>query len=512
MKKIHGAGVVRESLPDLLYDESRCEGGTPETVCYPETADDLREIITEARSRHQTITFIGAQTGTTGGAVPIEGCCAIAFSAMKRIHAVQKEPGMQPVLFCDPGVTLAEVERFLAAPGDWHDPVKGAGLLEAGKWSYMPDPTEMTAQLGGTVATNASGARSFRYGSTRDHIASLDVLLSNGASATLERLIPGGLWDRTITTDDGAVIIVPELPYRSLSIKNAAGYYNTPEMSAVDLFIGSEGTLGAISRIGIFLQRRQEIVAGLSFFPSTDAAFDFADFLRVLPEVAAIEFFDDGSLMLIDRYRDRLSEPLPPFTESARAAIYWEYTETGDNPFEDVMEVWEKELISCGSSFEETWSGFDENERTRLRHFRHALPEMINSIIAQNKQRCPTIRKVGTDSALPAALFRQAFLESITMLRECAIPFAVFGHLGNYHLHVNLLPATAGELDRSLELYGKLMAVAIEGGGTVSAEHGIGKIKKEYLARMYGPGGIAGMQRVKAALDPDGLFNPGNLF
>lgn len=512
MKKIHGAGAVRESLPDLLYDESRFECGTPETVCFPETVEDLCQIITEAHSQRQPVTFIGAQSGTTGGAVPIEGCCAIAFSAMKRIHAVQKEPGLQPVLFCDPGVTLAEIERFLDAPGEWHDPVKGAGQLEAGRWSYMPDPTEMTAQLGGTVATNASGARSFRYGPTRDHIALLEVLLSNGTGATLERLIPGAQWDRTMTTDDGTVITVPELPYRSLSIKNAAGYYNTPEMSAADLFIGSEGTLGAIARIGIFLQRRQEIVAGLSFFPSTEDAFDFADFLRVIPEVAAIEFFDDGSLTLIDRYRDRLSDPLPPFTESARAAIYWEHIETAENAFEDAMDMWEKRLIACGSSFEATWSGFDENERVRLRHFRHALPEMINSIIAHNKKSCPAIRKVGTDSALPASIFRQAFLESISMLRESFIPFAVFGHLGSYHLHVNLLPATARELDRSLELYGKLMALAVDGGGTVSAEHGIGKIKKQYLARMYGPGGIAGMQRVKAALDPEGLFNPGNLF
>ena len=92
------------------------------------------------------------------------------------------------------------------------------------------------------------------------------------------------------------------------------------------------------------------------------------------------------------------------------------------------------------------------------------------------------------------------------------ITFAAFGHLGDYHIHVNLIPSTEGELSSALTIYDQLMLLAIHNSGTVSAEHGIGKIKKKYLRAMYGDEGVAAMRSIKTALDPDGMLNPGNLF
>lgn len=512
MKNIEGPETIRQELPDILHDESRFESGTPDFVCFPESAQELREQIVKASEEEKTITFIGAQTGTTGGAVPVDGTVAIAFSGMARIHEVRWDDENHPVLVCDPGITLEAIETFLSTPDASGYSVPGSEKLECGKWFYPPDPTEMTAQLGGTIATNASGARSYRYGSTRNHIAFLDMILPSGDTITVDRYDGSDSWDAFITTDQGNRISLPVPKYESPQIKNASGYYNRQPLHPIDLFIGAEGTLGAYSRIGIRLSVRPEILSGLTFFPSSEKAFDFADFLRKEPDVAAIEFFDGGSLAFINQYRERMPAKFPVFPEGCNAAILWEHIEKEPGAFEEEMERWEEQLDVCDSSFEITWSGFDESEKERLHSFRHALPETVNSIIAENKRACADIRKIGTDSAFPAAVFREKWNEMITRIEDASLTYAAFGHLGDYHIHINLIPGTADELTVALNLYKKLMTLAIEAGGTVSAEHGIGKIKPVYLAAMYGEEGIAEMKQLKRVLDPKWLFNPGNLF
>ncbi|MBN1577872.1 MAG: FAD-binding oxidoreductase [Chitinispirillaceae bacterium] len=512
MKQIAGCARIREEIPDILHDESRFESGVPSLVCFPETIEDLQNVLSDAAAHGRGVTFIGAQTGTTGGAVPDEGTCAIAFSAMNRIRTISWEEG-KPVLVCDPGVTLDTIERFLDAPATWPYQIPGSEKLAPGAFFYPPDPTEMTAQLGGTVATNASGARSYRFGPTRSHIAWLDLVLADGDTITVRRSREGSAsWDRRLTTDRGTILTVPALPFNSPEIKNAAGYFSSATMDAVDLFIGSEGTLAAISGIGIALQPAPTILSGLTFFGSNDDAFNFADFLQKEADVAAIEFFDNGSLRFIDQYRIRLPDKIPEFPKEAKTAILWEYIEDQPGKFETIMERWEEALISCGSSFDATWSGFDDAEKERLHSFRHALPEMVNSIIAENKRSCREIRKIGTDSAFSAAEFRPAYSEMMRMIETSGLVFAAFGHLGDHHIHINLIPSTPEELSAALKLYDELMALALRHGGTVSAEHGIGKIKKKYLRAMYGEEAVAAMCRVRAALDPKGMLNPGNLF
>lgn len=514
MKWIEGADAIQKDLPDILHDESRFESGVPELVCFPTSVEELKTALGMARERGLRVTFIGAQTGTTGGAVPESGTCAIAFSGMNRIRSIDWSRGEEkPVLVCDPGVSLDMIGRFLDSPQSWPCSVPGQESLQPGAYVYSPDPTEMTAQLGGTVATNASGARSYMYGPTRAHIAWLDLVLADGRTIRSQRPCkPASHWDRTVTVDDGSIIEVPPLPYNSTGIKNASGYFNSPDMEPVDVFIGSEGTLAAIGAIGIFLDSAPDILAGLSFFCSVEGAFDFADFLRSQENVAAIEFFDTGSLRFIDRYRKRLPENFPEFPPNAASAILWEYVEKQSGDFEAVMERWESELLKAGSSFDATWSGFDASEQERLHHFRHALPEMVNSIVAGNKRYCHEIRKIGTDSSFPAAAFRAGYAEMMELIEPSGIAFAAFGHLGDNHIHINLIPSDKAALDRALDIYDKLMMVALNHKGAVSAEHGIGKIKKKYLPAMYGERGVAAMRAVKTAFDPQGLLNPGNLF
>jgi len=513
MRRVVGTDAVREFLPDLLTDESRFTSGVPTQASYPEKAAELRQVMREAAEAGRQVTLVGGQTGTTGGAVPLAGTWAIAFAELNRIEVVCWDDFTTPVLLCGPGVTLEAIQRFLANPAAWPYEVPGSEGLAPGAFCFLPDPTEATAQLGGMVSTNASGARSYRFGPIRRHVASLDLVLAGGETLSLRRTgEPSSAWTGRLVTDQGTVIDVPPLPYVSPPWKSAAGYFSARPMEPVDLFIGAEGTLAAIARVGIALAPAPSILAGLTFFAGPAAAFDFADFLRGEPALAAIEFFDRGSLRFINRGRGQLAGEFPAFPEGAGAAVLWEYVEGEGGSFEADLGRWEAALARCGASFATTWSGFDERERARLRRFRHALPEMVNRAVAENKRSCGEIRKIGTDSAFPAEAFRRSHAEMVRRIEESGLPHVVFGHLGDHHLHVNLLPRTAEELDLALRVYGDLMTVAVNGGGTVSAEHGIGKIKKRYLQALVGDAGIAAMRKVKAALDPWGMLNPGNLF
>jgi D-lactate dehydrogenase (cytochrome) len=513
MKHLIGKTIIREQLSDLLTDESRCSGGIPEEVFFPESRDDVIKALETARARQLPLTIIGGRTGITGGAVPVDGCVAVSFSSMKKIRAVIKDPAENPCLVCDPGIMLSEIEVFLQDPGAWPEKVPGAELLDGVRFFYPPDPTEMTAQLGGTVATNASGARSFRFGPTRDHVQSLSVVLASGQTATISRGTCFPVDNEFVfKTDQGSVIRIAAPSYQSKAIKNASGYYARPGMDLIDLLIGSEGTLCVFSAVTIKLCKAQEFLSGLSFFPSREMAFDFAEFLRSQPQVAAIEYFDSSALQFLAAHRRQSANEVPSFPAGKNSGILWEYTEGEPVRFEEVMETWENELARCGSSFDETWSGFDDKGLKQLKVFRHELPEQINAEIARNKTIYPSIRKISTDAAVPEDSFRPALSAQIERIEKSSLPYVAFGHLGACHLHINLLPRNDTELSEALSAYHDVMAIAIENGGTVSAEHGIGKLKKAYLKMMYGDTTIEEMKAIKKAFDPEGMLNPGNLF
>ena len=518
MRTIKDKKIIQQDFEDLLRDESGYESGVPKEIYFPESKDQLREIIKYAAQNQEKITFIGAQSGTTGGAVPVEDCIAICFSSMNRIHKIEWPNNSSPILYCDPGITLNEIAAFLRAPKDWPYYVEGSEYLGDNMYFYPPDPTETTAQLGGTVATNASGARTFRFGPTRSHIQYLSLITAGAQTVSIKR---DSIFEQengfNIHTDQGTLINIPPLTYSSPDTKNASGYYSKPQHPSkpkdlIDLFIGSEGTLACISEIGILLHHKIEFLSGLSFFDTREGAFDFADFLKTDSNCASIEYFDQSTLDLINANRTDSDNSIPEFPGNKTCAILWEYMENDLQPFESIFEIWENKLIENGSSFDETWSGFDLSEQQRLKNFRHIVPETINRLIAAAKRNCKSIRKIGTDSALSDKSFRAVYNESLKIIETANVTFASFGHLGNNHLHINLIPQNEKELSDSLRIYDSLMQLAVNNGGTVSAEHGIGKIKKNQLLRMYGPDAINQMRRVKDSLDPDWIFNPGNMF
>lgn len=528
MKVIKGKEDIRTYASDIMTDEARTRFGTPRAVYYVETPEDIAQVVTAAREEGCGVTVAGAQTGITGGAAPAEDTSVISFARMNAIKRVEQDGKNNPVLVCQPGVTLRRIDDFLLDPSG-HTNVEHGQAVQPGAWLYPPDPTEMSAQLGGTVATNASGARSFHYGATRRHIARVSMVLASGETITLcrgaHRCDNEGVM--CARTDQGSQICVPRPSYTGPGIKNASGYFSSPDMDLLDLFIGSEGTLGIFCEIGIYLSPRHETVSGLSFVSDRETAFACADMLRANEETLAIEYFDVSALEFLDTYRSRLNVALAARPRGTRCALFWELrmdtaSDQADNSAGDrsadrpdpykKLRALEPKFDKCGAPFGHTWSGIEPHERRRLQEFRHAVPELVNTIIAQRKAQNSEIRKIGTDSAIPSSEFKDFFYKTLAMVEAREIERVIFGHLGDYHLHCNMIPASRDELSRALETYRDIMQEAVAHGGTVSAEHGIGKIKREYLQRMYGEMAISQMQRIKSILDPQGILNPGNLF
>jgi len=168
--------------------------------------------------------------------------------------------------------------------------------------------------------------------------------------------------------------------------------------------------------------------------------------------------------------------------------------------------------VACGGNEDATWLSTSPAEMERLLFFRHAVPESVNLLIDKRRLENPDITKLGTDMAVPDDKLVHIMSMYNRDLDEHKLESVMFGHIGNNHIHVNILPNSLEEYMDGKSLYLEWAREVISLGGTVSAEHGVGKLKTNMLAEMYGQEGISGMLRVKNAFDPEGLLNKGNLF
>ncbi len=521
-----------DSATSYLTDESRLSGRA-ERIYFPRTETELAAILRAAGKASASVTLSGARTGITGGAVPLGGWL-VSLDNMDRILGLRQDAVQNRFyLRCQPGLTLAALDKALNKkifPGEANWPAADRQALEAfrqpGGWMFPPDPTERTASLGGMIACNASGARTLFYGSTRNFVARLRVAFADGSILDLRRgdccaddqggfrlALPDG------TVREGAI---PD--YAMPRIKNAAGYFTQPGMDLLDLFIGSEGTLGIFTEIEIQLIPAPAMILGvIGFFPSEPAALAFVRGARgqaaggVAPSLPccplALEYFDEYALDLLreQKYKVGPSSPIPALPEDARTAIYIELATT-EAGLEETAEAILGLLEACGSRSDSAWTATSPEETERLKTFRHALPEAVNQRIGERAAQHPGLTKLGTDFAVPDGALEKMLAAYHQMLSDEKLEYVMFGHIGNNHLHVNILPRDLVEYRRGKALYLELAQRALGWGGTVSAEHGVGKLKKPLLQLMYGDAGIAAMRAVKRVFDPEGRLNPGNVF
>ena len=487
----------QDEIQSFLTDASNTGGGRAERVLFPESAEEVAGALAEASRAGTPVTVAGAGTGIVGGRVPYGGA-VLSTERLNRVGEFVREEDGRGFATAGAGVVLGDFQRV----------AKARGLL------YPPDPTEWSCFIGGTVATNASGARTFRYGPTRRYVRALQVALTTGDLLEVRRgeMFAGADGSVEIPLGGGRKIEA-RLPTYTMPAthKHAAGYFAHPDMDLIDLFIGSEGTLGVVTEAELALLPQPEgVLAGVVFFKTEEHLLAFVRDARERSletraekgegiDARALEYFDGEALKFLrERY------PLVP--AGAAGAVFFEQ-ETTDQTEEALMGEWLGLVEKHEALAEESWFGTNESDRAEMRAFRHALPVMVNEWLARQGQR-----KVSTDMAVPDDKFPEMLRFYKETLRAGRLAYVIFGHIGDNHVHVNILPRDAAEAVAARETYGRFVERAVRLGGTVSAEHGVGKIKREYLRALYGERHLREMAELKRAFDPACVLGRGNVF
>lgn len=467
-----------DEIESYLSDASFIRNGYADRVVFPESIEEVSEILAAANRDRVPVTVSGAGTGTVGGRVAFGGI-VLATDKLNRIKSISREDGYAVV---EAGVILSDLQRA----------VDQEGLL------YPPDPTERGCFIGGTVATNASGARTFKYGPTRNYIRRLKIVLASGEVVDLRRGEVRADAAGRIRVGDAIEVKLPS--YRMPATrKNASGYFVAPEMDAIDLFIGSEGTLGVICEVETKLLPKPEgLISGVVFFANEADVLALVASVRAGGDARALEFFDLESLRF-------LREKYPTIPHEAVGAVFFEQeiTESSEEP---VLNEWQR-LLDQHHALADSWFATNEQDQAKLREFRHQLPVLMNEWFAHYNQR-----KVSTDMAVPDAAFPGLFDLYRNTLRDSGLRYTIFGHIGDNHVHVNILPRDDNEGAHARELYVQFLKYAASVGGTLSAEHGVGKLKRDYLRLFYTDDQLREMAALKRAFDPNGILGRGNIF
>lgn len=536
-----GAGAVACDDPEIiggyLRDASQLTGSAS-CLFRPENEADIAATLARAHREGVPLTVVAAQTSTTASSVPMEGW-VLSTERLTEIGEVDAK-GLSAT--CEPGVILGAFQARVA----------GEGLL------FPPDPTSRyECSVGGAVLCNASGPRSHRYGATRNWVRGLRVVLTCGEVLELSRgqyVARRGECFELVHRRESAECALREsanelregctkvpVPGFSLGadIKNAAGYVGGDEVDLIDLFIGSEGTLGVVSEVHVeLLPSPAGCLSLFVFFGSEASALDLIEQTRernvgrspMRPD--SIEWFDRASLSLI-------AEAVPSFDvpDEAQVALFMEQMTSTEDPDASLIEGWLELLEANGAIVEGAGAvrvAQTAEQHEQLRFVRHAVPTGVNERVAQNG-----MPKLGTDLAVgdahlrtmldlyhraadaPLTLLSDDVLRELTtqcdVLEAGAAPPATldavsFGHVSDNHLHVNFLPQSEPELLLARSVIAELTHVAVGMGGSVSAEHGIGKTKRAALRQQVGECGVNEMLAVKKALDPRLVLGRGNLF
>jgi len=468
-----------DEIESFLTDASFIRDGHADRVFLPETVEEVSQILSGANRDRIPVTVSGAGTGTVGGRVAFGGV-VLATDKLNHIKSIVHED--------HGGFAITEAGVFLS---DLQRAVDQEGLL------YPPDPTERGCFIGGTLATNASGARTFKYGPTRNYVRRLKVVLASGEILDLRR--------GEVHADSSGRIrvgsIEAQLPSyrRPATRKNASGYFVAAEMDAVDLFIGSEGTLGVICEIEVRLLPKPEgLLSGVVFFADEADVLALVSDVRGHVDARALEFFDRESL-------EFLRQKYPAIPMDAVGAIFFEQ-ETTEASEEVILNQW-MALLDQHHALSDSWFATNEQDQGKLREFRHQLPVLMNEWFAHYRQR-----KVSTDMAVPDEAFPGMFRLYKDTLQSSGLRYTIFGHIGDNHVHVNILPRDETEGARARELYVAFLKYAASVGGTLSAEHGVGKLKRDYLRFFYNNEQLREMVALKKAFDPNGILGRGNIF
>lgn len=513
-----------------LEDASGAPAGQAAGLARVSHEREAAALVRASRERGLALLPQAARSSLTGGAIP-RGELIISVERMREIGRIERHTGGARSRV-EPGVRLDELQHAL----------DGHGLY------YPPVPTHRQAMLGGAVATNAGGPATFKYGVTRQWVSGLRVLLFNGDLLALERgqAVASGGDSFHIQLSDGRELAVPTPDHRLPELKKiSAGYFAADPLDLVDLFVGSEGTLGLITEITVELvPLPAALLTGVVFLPDRPSALRLADDLRGAalhardthdergPDVRAIEYLDGSCLEILRRHGDaaRLRVGLP---RDARAALLFEMELDRPTKDAEVLELLERLLAGAAGIPEgpcvrlfrilaahgaverlELALPEDPGRRRTLGELREAVPQRVNELCARRRQTEPGLQKVGGDLIVPVERLSDMIDFYERGFAGRGLDHAIWGHLSDGNLHPNALARNTSEMHLGFEALLEFAAEAGRLGGCPLSEHGVGRnpIKQEMLRRFLGSRAIERMQQIKRALDPEGRFAPGVLF
>jgi len=463
MERIRDPAVIT----GYLTDASNVRGWA-EVLVRPRTTEEVAEVVRQCQDHTIPLLVSAARTSITAGASP-EGGWILSTEALTRVGPIGAEDAS-----AEAGVILGAFRREVEAHGRL----------------YPPDPTSMdSCTLGGSIACNASGANTFRYGATRRWVEALEIVLATGEVLEVEKGDP-------IPAD------WPVPRWSPPAVKSAVGYASRG--SLLDLLVGSEGTLGVITRARVRTAPLPEAVLGLlAWFPDRVTAVACMKRLRAAARSEPHGALSPRSIEYLDRaclaYAGDRTGEVPP---GADAALLCEQEVERAHGAAGHLDAWFAALHDAGARADDTIVAEDEPSRARLLAMRHAIPAGVNETVVRNG-----MPKVGTDLAVPD----EALDEMMTLYESAPLPSVLFGHLGDNHLHLNLLPRTPAELEAARAFHATLARRAVALGGTISAEHGVGKLKRDHLAWMVGEDVVDQFRRLKRHVDPNGILGRNNL-
>ena len=422
-------------------DEAYSQPALPDAVAYPESTEEVSQIMKICAAHKQPVVPFGIGTSLEGHVIPTQGGISVNTSRMNKvleIHASDLDAVVQP------GVTRTRLNEELRA----------TGLM------FTVDPGA-DATLGGMAATRASGTNSVRYGTMRDNALALEVVLP-----------------------DGTVIETG-----SRARKSSAGYDLT------HLFVGSEGTLGIITKLTVRLFGQPDtILAATCAFESVDYAVNTVIMaIQMGLPMARIELLDEVQMQGMNLYNPDLGLP-----EKPHLFLEFHGTEAGVKEHVELFESVGEEFGASG--FE--WATKAE-DRNRLWTARHNAYYAAKSL----RRGC---EGVVTDCCVPISALADCIARTKELIAETGLIAPIVGHVGdgNFHLLILFDPNDPTELQRAKDLAAQVNRVALSFGGTVTGEHGVGTGKKPYMADEHGPA-YALMATLKRAVDPHNIMNPG---
>lgn len=417
---------------------------TPEFVVFPNSTEDVCEIVRFCRSRRVPLTARGAGTGYSGGAVALKGGIILSLERLNRVVEIDPE---NRTAIVETGVITADLDKG----------ANGHGLF------YPPDPaSHEESTLGGNLAECAGGLRCVKYGVTRDYVLGCEFVDSDGA------------------------------------VRHSGAMAQAGQIDLTPLLVGSEGTLGVVTRILVkLLPIPQSRKSYLFTFRSDVEAAQFVSAVRrsgLVP--SAFEYMDRGALECSAEYLQ-----MQEFAQ-ADALLLVEVDGTAEEVKRDSRRVENigsrfQPLVKRGTS--------SDDEREKLWKLRRGISTAVKSF---------SKIKTSEDICVPLSRFSDIVNEIQRISKNLGLRSAVFGHAGDGNLHVCfIIPELDDEiLARMEEAKELLLEATLEMRGTISGEHGIGFTKKKFLVNEVGEDGIDLFSRVRKSFDPDGIINPGKIF